>query len=228
MAEITLEKIDIIKERTGVSYTDAKEALEECDSDVVNALIYIEAKEKKSNKFNMDEMYTTKDELLEWIKSTARKGNVSRIKIKKGQTVIIDIPVNAGIAAGIFGLIYPALIAIGVLTAVLTKVTIEVTKADGSVEVINTIIKNTVDDVKNKMSDISDDVKEKFNETKGSFNKSSKENKDSNNSNDDKENNNENVYQYTVKFDEKEKEEKQNEENEKNEKNDKVQDKETE
>jgi len=46
MAEITLEKIDIIKERTGVSYTEAKEALEECDSDVVNALIYIEAKQK--------------------------------------------------------------------------------------------------------------------------------------------------------------------------------------
>ena len=60
MAEITLEKIDIIKERTGVSYTDAKEALEECDGDVVNALIYIEAKQKKSPKFNMEEMYTTK------------------------------------------------------------------------------------------------------------------------------------------------------------------------
>jgi len=208
MAEITLEKIDIIKERTGVSYTDAKEALEECDSDVVNALIYIEAKQKKSNKFNMDEMYSTKDEFLEWIKETARKGNVSRIKIKKDQTVVIDIPVNAGIAAGIFGLIYPALIAIGVLTAVLTKVTIEVTKADGSVEVINTIIKNTVDDVKSKMSDISDDVKEKFNGTKDGFNKSSKENKDS------KESNNENVYQYTVKFDEKEKEDKEKEEKE--------------
>ena len=208
MEEITLEKIDIVKERTGVSYTDAKEALEECDSNVVDALIYIEAKEKKSNMFNMDEMYTTKDEFLEWIKSTARKGNVSRIKIKKDQTVVIDIPVNAGIAAGIFGLIYPALIAIGLLTAVLTKVTIEVTKADGSVEVINTIIKNTVDDVKNKMSDISDDMKEKFNETKDSFSKGNKEDKDK----DSKENTSENVYQYTVKFDEKEN--KENEEKE--------------
>jgi len=201
MEGITLEKIDIIKERTGVSYTDAKEALEECDSDVVNALIYIEAKQKKSSKFNMEEMYTTKDEFLSWIKDVAKKGNVSRIKIKKDETVVIDMPVNAGIAAGLFGLIYPSLIAIGLLTAVLTKVTIEVTKADGSVEVINTIIKNTVDDVVSKMSDISEEVKGKFNETKDNFNKSSKENKDS------KEYNNENVYQYTVKFDKEETEE---------------------
>jgi len=202
MEEITLEKIDIIKERTGVSYTDAKEALEECDGDVVNALIYIEAKQKKSSKFNMEDMYTTKDEFLSWIKEVAKKGNVSRIKIKKDGTVVIDIPVNAGIAAGIFGLIYPALIAIGLLTAVLTKVTIEVTKADGSVEVINTIIKNTVDDVVNKMSDISEEVKDKFNETKGNFTKNSKESKDRS---DSEESNNENVYQYTVKFDEQEK-----------------------
>jgi len=215
MAEITLEKIDIIKERTGVSYTDAKEALEECDSDVVNALIYIEAKQKKSNKFNMDEMYTTKDEFFSWIKDIVKKGNVSRIKIKKDQIVVIDIPVNAGIAAGLFGLIYPALIAIGLLTAVLTKVTVEVTKADGSVEVINTIIKNTVDDVVNKMSDISDDVIEKFNETKDSFTKGSKENKDSQDYTDS---NNENVYQYTVKFNEQEQEKEEKEEEKKEEK----------
>ena len=197
MAEITLEKIDIVKERTGVSYTDAKEALEECDGDVVNALIYVEAKQKKAEKFNMKEMYTTKDEFVTWIKNTARKGNVTRIKIKKDQTVLIDIPVNAGIAAGLVGLYMPALIGIGLLTAVLTKVTIEITKEDGSVEVVNTIIKNTVEDVKGKMSDISEDVKEKFNDTKGSINKDS---------------NNENGYQYTVKFDEQKKEEEKKEE----------------
>ena len=196
MVEITLEKIDIIKERTGVSYTDAKSALEECEGDVVNALIYIEAKQKKHSKFNMDEMYTTKDEFLAWIKDTVKKGNVTRIKIKKDETVVIDIPVNAGIAAGIVGLIFPALIGIGLLTAVLTKVTIEITKADGTVEVVNTIIKNTVEDVKVKMSDIGEDVKEKFNDTKDSFNKTDKGASD------------ENVYQYTVKFDE-EKEEKE-------------------
>lgn len=204
MEDITLEKIDIIKERTGVSYTEAKEALQECESNVVDALIYIEAKQKKYPIFNMDEVYTTKEEFLAWIKDTVKKGNVTRIKIKKDETVVIDIPVNAGIAAGMFALIYPALIGIGILTAVLTKVTIEITKADGSVEVVNTIIKNTVDDVRSRMSDISEDVKEKFNDTKGSFNKGSKNSKS----------NDENVYQYTVKFDKKEDNEDKEEEKE--------------
>jgi hypothetical protein len=184
MEEITLEKIDIIKERTGVSYTDAKEALEECDGNVVNALIYIEAKQSKASKFNMEEMYTTKDEFMAWVKDVLRKGNVTRVKIKKDETVVVDIPVNAGIAAGIFGLIYPALIGIGVLTAVLTKVTIEITKEDGTVEVVNTIIKNTVDE-----------VKERFNDKKDNFSKSNKNSK---------EDINDNVYQYTVKFEEEE------------------------
>ena len=196
MTEITLEKIDIIKERTGVSYTEAKEALEECDGDVVNALIFIEAKQKKSPKFNMEEMYTTKDEFMAWIKDALRKGNVTRVKIKKDETVVVDIPVNAGIAAGIFALIYPALIGIGVLTAVLTKVTIEITKEDGTVEVVNTIIKNTVDE-----------VKERFNEKKDNFNKSSKSNK-----NIKEDITEDNVYQYTVKFEEKEKKEEDNKE----------------
>jgi hypothetical protein len=200
MSEITLEKIDIIKERTGVSYTEAKEALEECDSDVVNALIYIEAKQKKSAKFNMEEMYSTKDEFLAALKDIVRKGNVSRIKIKKDETVVVDIPVNAGIAAGVVaGWFMPMLIGIGLLTAVLTKVTIEITKADGSVEVVNTIIKNTVEDVKSKMNDISYDVKEKFNDTKENFSKNSKDD------------NSENVYQYTVKFDKEKEEEKEEE-----------------
>jgi hypothetical protein len=190
MSEITLEKIDIIKERTGVSYTEAKEALEECDSDVVNALIYIEAKQKRFNKFNMEEMYSTKDELVTAIKDIIRKGNVTRIKIKKDDNVVVDIPVNAGIAAGVIaGWFMPALIGIGILTAVLTRVTIEITKADGTVEVVNTIIKNTVEDVKSKMNDMSEDVKDKFNEKKDTFTKSSKDGSD------------ENVYQYTVKFD---------------------------
>ena len=192
MSEITLEKIDIIKERTGVSYTEAKEALEECDSDVVNALIYIETKQKKSAKFNMEEMYSTKDELVSAIKDTVRKGNVTRIKIKKDDNVVIDIPVNAGIAAGLVGLYNPVLIALGLLTAVLTKVTIEITKADGSVEVVNTIIKNTVEDVKSRMNDMSDEVRDRFNDTVDTFNKNSKED------------NTDNVYQYTVKFEKEE------------------------
>lgn len=182
MAEITLEKIDIIRERTGISYADAKEALEACDANVVDALIYIEEKQKNDK----ENIYTTKDEFLEWLKNLVKKGNINRIKIKKDDKVVVDIPVNAGIAATLTVLVWPPLIAIGILTAVLTKVTIEITKDDGSVEVVNKIIKggvkSTAKDVKDKVFDAASSIKDKF---------SHKENKD-----DDK-----NTYQYTVKFD---------------------------
>ena len=38
--EITLEKIELVKDRTGVSYREAKEALEEANGSVVEVLLY--------------------------------------------------------------------------------------------------------------------------------------------------------------------------------------------
>lgn len=188
MNDITLEKIDIIRERTGVSYTDAKEALEACSGNVVDALIYIE----QNKKTTMNNIYTTKDEFLDWLRDLVKKGNINRIRIKKDEKIIVDIPVNAGIAATLTVLIWPPLIAIGILTAVVTKVTIEITKDDGTVEVVNKIIKtgvkdtmqdmkDTVKDVKDKMFDAASSVKDKF-------------------TNKEEKNEEQNTYQYTVKF----------------------------
>ncbi|QGU95495.1 DUF4342 domain-containing protein [Clostridium bovifaecis] len=190
MSDITLEKIDILRERTGISYTEAKEALEECDGNVVDALIFIE--NKKNNI--KDELYTTKDEFMNWMREVIKKGNVNRIRIKKDDKVITDIPVNAGVAAGAIALLWPPLIAIGLLSAVFTKITVELVKSDGSVEIVNKIIKNKAKDVKEKVDDITFDVKEKVeditSEVKEKFEKKDPSTKD------------ENVYQYTVTFEE--------------------------
>ncbi|KYH28587.1 MULTISPECIES: DUF4342 domain-containing protein [Clostridium] len=203
MSDITLEKIDILRERTGISYTEAKEALEECDGNVVDALIFIENKNKKNSK---DDLYATKDEFISWIKETIQKGNVNRIRIKKDDKEICDIPVNAGMVAGMLALWYPPLMALGILSAVFAKITVEIVKSDGSVEVVNKIIKNKAKDVKEKVDDITFDVKEKVediaSEMKEKFEKKNFDNKKD-----------ENVYQYTVTFEEvdEDKEDKDNE-----------------
>ena len=178
MSEVTLEKIDIIRERTNASYEEAKTALEACEGNVVDALIYIE----KNNNTIKDEIYTTKDEFISWLKDLVKKGNITRIRIKKDDKVVVDIPVNAGIAAGILSLVWPPLLGIGFLTAVFMKVTVEVTKDDGSVEVINKIIKTTAKDIKEKVVDFATDVKDKL-------------------SKNEKQEEEENIYSYTVKFD---------------------------
>lgn len=178
MEEITLEKIDIIRERTGVTYTKAKEALEATQGNVVEALVYIE-KNKQDEK---DSTYTTKEEFTEWIKEVIRKGNVTRIKVKKDEKVLVDIPVNVGVIAGTALIVaLPALLAVIFITAVVTKVTVEITREDGTVEVVNKIIENTVSNVKDKAQE----AKDKAQEVKDKFSKNNDE---------------DNSFQYTVKF----------------------------
>ncbi|CAG7840092.1 hypothetical protein CLOHAE12215_01508 [Clostridium haemolyticum] len=199
MSDITLEKIDILRERTGVSYTEAKEALEKCDGNVVDSLIYLENTIQENKSSIREDIYSTKEDFMKWIKDIAKKGNVNRIRVKKDEKVIVDIPVNAGVAAGVIAVMYPLVIILGVVGAVVTKVTVEIVKDDGSVEVVNKIIKNTAKDVKHKVNDITDDVKEKVGsmafDVKEKFDKDI--NKTSNTSSEDK-----NIYKYTVKFEE--------------------------
>lgn len=203
MSEITLEKIDIVRERTGVTYAEAKEALEACDCNVVDALIYIE----KNKKSPMDNIYTTKDEFLTWLKDIINKGNVTRIKVKKDEKVLIDMPVNAGIAVGVVAYaIWAPIIAIGVVGAVVTKITIELTKSDGTVEVINKSIQSTVQEVKEKMSDVVSDVKEKMSDVTSDMKEkvtdaASDVKEKFNTKKNESESTDENVFKYTVKFD---------------------------
>lgn len=187
MNEITLEKIDIIRERTGANYSTAKEALELSAGDVVEALIYLE----KNTVSKKQEIYSSTEEFISWLKELVNKGNVNRIRVKKDDKTVFDVPVNAGVATGIVGLMVPALLAIvgvGTIAAVFTNFTIEITKDDGSIEVVNKIIKNTANNVKDKVSDFANEVKDKFNRKK-----ENEETKD--------EPKEENVYKYTVKFD---------------------------
>lgn len=182
MSEITLEKIDIIRERTNVTYTEAKEALEATEGNVVDALIYIEENKKNT----IDEIATSKEEFIAWLKDLIRKGNVSRIKVRKGEKVLLDVPVNAGVAAGLMTMVFPPALAVLFLTAVVAKVTVEITKADGSVEVVNRVIREKAEDVKEKVKDLKTNISEKVDIKMP--HKNSEKDEDT-------------VYQYTVKFD---------------------------
>lgn len=149
MEDITLEKIDLIRQRTGLGYAAAKEVLEKNNGDVVETLIYIE-KNQKSFGQNITEVT---NDLIETIKDIIKKGNVTRIKVKKDERVLVDIPVNAGIAAGALSLFYPPLLVVGAATAVFSKLVIEVERPDGSVEVINNIVKKQYENAKDMAED---------------------------------------------------------------------------
>ena len=202
--EITLEKVDKVKERTGSSYAEAKYALEISHGEVLDAIIYIEEIKgingvlpiiETSSKGENDKNGETVEEFKVWLKDLINKGNVSRIRISKDEKELIDIPVNAGIAAGMIGIILPQVIAFGVIAAVVTKITIELTMADGSVEVVNKYISKATSEVKEKASDIAEKVKNKFNEVNFKGYKSPK-------SSNKADSNEESVYTYTANFEE--------------------------
>lgn len=199
MSEITLEKVDMVKDRMYVTYAEAKEALEKNDGDVLDAIVYLEQKIKAESVDNNEsaeeerETCETVDDFKVWLKDVINKGNVNRIKIKKDDKVLIDIPVNAGIAAGVIAAVIPQLLVIGVITAVATKLTIEITKDDGTVEVVNKVVKDVAEDVSKKTKDILNSVKKKAGMVKSTM---------ENGKSVHREENSDHIYSYTVKFDE--------------------------
>ena len=195
---ITLEKVDKAIERTGVSYAEAKVALETCNEDVLEAIIHIEKQkqDKKDNKYNQE----TIQDFKKWLKDLINKGNVTRIRISKDEKEIVDIPVNAGIAAGVIAIIIPQVLAFLVIAAVVTKITIEITKADGSVEVVNKYITKTVEDIKDAATDVVDKVKDKVSEVKKDRDLETIIKEDIFKK--EKEDEEENMYSYTVNFEE--------------------------
>lgn len=195
---ITLEKVDQVIERTGVSYAEAKEALELSNEDVVDAIIYIENQKKAEKIKSKEEKYETIEDLKNWFKELINKGNVTRIRVSKDGKEIVDIPVNAGIAAGVIGVLIPPILAFVVIAAVVTKITIEITKADGTVEVVNKYITKTMEDIKDTATNVATKVKDKVVDIKDDVVTNTK--KDENTLED-------NVFSYSVKFDEDEKEE---------------------
>ena len=125
--EITLEKIELVKDRTGVSYREAKEALESADGSVVDAIIAIEETidEKSKGKFSEHSA-----NVIASIKEAVKKGNVSKIIVKKDEDVVLNLPLNVGIVGTVLA---PWAMIAGVIAAFGTKCVIELVKEDGSV-----------------------------------------------------------------------------------------------
>ncbi|KMT21659.1 DUF4342 domain-containing protein [Clostridium cylindrosporum] len=157
MEEATLEKIDIIRQRFGVSYEEAKKALEDNKGDLVETLIYME-----QNKKGFSEVFTEKgNDLLETVKNIIEKGNVNRIKIKKGEKVLVDIPVTAGVAAGAISLLYTPILAIGAVTTIIAELKIEIERPNGEIEVLSNIIKKKSGGFKNTFEELTKKAMEK-------------------------------------------------------------------
>jgi len=145
--EITLENIDKIRERTGVSYKEAKEILEKHNGDVLEALIEIEEREERKNAWS-ENLSSKGEAILDSLKDVLRKGNVTKIVVRKDGETIVNLPITAGAIGAV--LAWPAA-ALGLTAAVIAKCDIEITKEDGEIINLNEMTEKTVDKVKKNL-----------------------------------------------------------------------------
>ena len=126
--EVTLEKIELVKDRTGVSYKEAKEALEAADGSVVDAIISIE------EVIDTETQKSVKDEgaaVVDKVKELVKKGNVSKVVVKKNDgEVLLNLPMTAGILGAV---VAPWGVLAGVLSTFVFKCVVEVVKDDGTI-----------------------------------------------------------------------------------------------
>lgn len=119
-----LDKIDMIKSRTGVSYRKAQKALDEAGGDVVKALINLEEKDQEFT----EKMQNHTHEIFNNIKGMLHKGQQTRIKIKQGERTVFEMPASVGAAGLVAALASSELAVLGALgtaTAMAKKYTLE-------------------------------------------------------------------------------------------------------
>lgn len=159
---ITLEKIDQVVNRTGATYKEAKEALEKSNGDVVVAIIYLETefgKEEEACAFRASD-------ILDTVKEYIRRGNVSKVIVKKDGEVLLNLPVTVGAIAIVLA---PLVSIVGVGAALVTGINIYIENYRGEIIDINKATAQKIDFLRTKSEEVintaekkASDLKEKF------------------------------------------------------------------
>lgn len=113
---ITIEQVEKLKKYTGVSYATAKEALEQTDGDILEAVILLEKQQKiqpqsekivetqfeekaksfdgSGKKSKDSEVNETFREIGRFLKDLLHKGNTNRFDVIKDKKVVMMIPMT--------------------------------------------------------------------------------------------------------------------------------------
>lgn len=163
---VTIEKMDSIIQRVpGTTYGEAKQALVDCNGDVIEAIVLLESKCSISNKtkkakkvvedaFNKDgeEFKEIKDKF----KQIVKKSNSIRIIIEKNGRKIINLPVTVGVAGVFLG---PLVTFVGLSAAVLSKYDLKLeNETDGTVVNLGELSKEKINMLVQMIMDMKDSM----------------------------------------------------------------------
>jgi len=115
MADELLEKIEQIRRRMPVSYEEARTVLDKTSGNLVEALILLE-KERKNEHSKI---------LMEKMQKLWETGSRSRVRVRKGDRVLMEVPATAGVLGAVLA---PHLTLMGTVVALASRCRIEVDK----------------------------------------------------------------------------------------------------
>jgi hypothetical protein len=142
--DINLEKIEQVKERTGATYAEAKEALEAADGSVVDAIIALE--DKLNEEYDAVDGGSLKDSpVFAKMKEIIDKGNVTKILIIKNDKTVVNFPLTAGVIGAV---LVPWGAILGIIAALGTQCEICFEKEDGTVVDFNGTVVDAYDKAK--------------------------------------------------------------------------------
>lgn len=149
--EITLEQIDLLRRRANISYKEAKEVLEKCNGDIVEALAYLEEQEK----IKPEGGYVKNSPIINKSKEIISRSNKTDFVIYNNEKTILNIPLTIAIIIGAFTLPFSIPI---LLLLVITHHRIKLVKNNGE----NCSVNDKIDKVSNTISSAADKVAEEF------------------------------------------------------------------
>ncbi len=149
---INLEKIDLLKERANVGYKEAKEALEQCNGDLVEALIWLEENEKiksgnedqRRQRSSNQRYYRERGPENDYgkkIEDGVKKVHKMRFKIYRENDTLLNLPATVALVVGVFTL---PMSLVALLAAVLFRYHIALIKPDGETIVDDEKVKETI------------------------------------------------------------------------------------
>lgn len=156
---VSLEQIELLKERANVSYGEAKEVLEKCNGDVLEALIYLEGQSKVKNirsKATECSFGNTVKGIVNTTGKLIKKGNEIKFVVRKAENTVVDLPLNIVLLTTV---IVPPVTVAGVVLALFTNHKIAFKKPDGGDMEIN----KTLDKISTAVNNISGQVAEAVN-----------------------------------------------------------------
>ena len=122
---ITLEAVEKVMEETGLDYKEAKALLEKTDGNAEQAVRSLNEEAPEATR------------IVEKVKAMIKEGNVDRVKVTRKGEVILNLPVNVGIAGGLIGLAAaPGAMILAAIAGYGLDCKIEVVKNDGSIDEI--------------------------------------------------------------------------------------------